>query len=171
MKLSPRYRMPFRRTREGKTDFQNRLQLLKSKNPRLVVRRSLNYITAQIVGFDRKGDKVLLAAYSKQLKKLGWKFACDNTPAAYLTGLAIGAQAVKNNIKEVNLDSGLYTSTKGNRIYAVVKGARDAGLNVPATEEIFPSADRISGKHIAPNEKFKELPSTFEKIKQTILGG
>ena len=163
--------MPFRRTREGKTDFQKRLRLLKSKNPRLVVRRSLNYITAQIVGFDKKGDKVLLSSYSRQLKKLGWKFSCDNIPAAYLTGLAIGTQAVKNNIKEANLDSGLYASTKGNRIYAVAKGAIDAGLKIPISQEILPSPDRISGKHIASKEKFKELPSTFEKIKETILGG
>ena len=171
MKLSPRYRMPFKRTREGKTDYQRRLKLLKSRRPRLVVRRSLNYITAQIVGFDKQGDKTIISAYSRQLKKLGWKFACDNLPAAYLTGLAIGKQAVKNNIMEVVLDSGLYASSKGNRIYAVVKGAIDAGLNIPVSKEILPSDDRIAGKHITANEKFKELPSAFEKVKHIIEGG
>jgi len=163
--------MPFKRTRLGKTDYQRRLKLLKSRKPRLVVRRSLNYITAQIVGFDMKGDKAIISAYSRQLKKLGWKFACDNIPASYLTGLAIGKEAVKNNIKEVVLDSGLYASTKGNRIYAVAKGALDAGLNVHISQEILPSDERISGKHIAVNEKFKELPENFEKIKQMIKSG
>ncbi len=171
MKLSPRYRMPFKRTRLGKTDYKRRLKLLKSRTPRLVVRRSLNYITAQIVEFYIKGDKILLSSYSRQLKKIGWKFACDNLPAAYLTGFAIGKQAVKNNIKEAILDSGLYASKKGNRIYAVVKGALDAGLSIPVSKEILPSDDRISGKHIAVNDKFKELPSEFAKIKQAIAGG
>jgi len=171
MKLSPRYRMPFKRTRLGKTDYKRRLKLLKSRIPRLVVRRSLNYITVQIVEFDKHGDKTILSAYSRQLKKLGWKFACDNLPAAYLTGLAIGKQAVKNDVKEVILDSGLYSSTKGNRIYAVVKGVIDAGLSIPISKEILPSDDRILGRHIAVNEKFKELPSTFEKVKQLIIGG
>lgn len=171
MKLSPRYKMPFKRNRLGKTDYQSRLQLLKSRIPRLVVRRSLNYITAQLVEFDKTGDKTVLSAYSRQLKKLGWKFACDNIPAAYLTGFAIGKQAIKNNIKEAILDSGLYESTKGNRIYAVVKGAIDGGLNVHASKEILPSDDRVTGKHIAVKEKFKELPSAFGKIKQMISGG
>ena len=165
MKLSPRYRMPFKRTRLGKTDYKRRLKLLKSRKPRLVVRRSLNYIRAQIVEFDIKGDKTLLSAYSRQLKKIGWNFACDNLPAAYLTGLALGKQAVKNNITDVILDSGLYASTKGNRIYAVVKGAIDAGLKIPVSQEVLPSDDRISGKHIT---KSKDISSAFEKIKQTI---
>lgn len=171
MRLSPTYRMPFKRRRLGKTDYQKRLKLLSSRKPMLVVRKSLNYITAQIVEFDKKGDKTILSAYSRQLKKLGWNFACDNLPAAYLTGLAIGKQAVKNKITEVILDSGLYPSTKGSRIYAVVKGAIDAGLKVPVSEDVLPSEDRITGKHIAINEKFKELPNVFEKIKQTILKG
>ena len=171
MKLSPRYRMPFKRTRLGKTDYKRRLKLLKSRRLRLVVRRSLNYITAQIVEFDGKGDKIILSSYSKQLKKIGWKFACDNISAAYLTGLALGKQAAKSSIKEAILDSGLYSSTKGNRIYAVVKGAVDGGLNVPVEKEILPSNDRIIGKHIAVNDKFKELPSAFEKIRHIIEGG
>ncbi len=158
--------MPFKRKRLGKTDYQKRLRLLKSKKLRLVVRRSLNYITAQLVEFDAKGDKVIMSSLSRQLKKLGWKFACDNLPAAYLTGLALGKQAAKNNISEAILDSGLYPSTKGNRIYATVKGAIDGGLKVNVGKEILPTDDRLAGKHI---EKFKDLPAVFEKIKQTIL--
>ena len=171
MRVTPTYKMPFKRTRLGKTDYKRRLKILKSRTPRLVVRRSLNYITAQIANFDNKGDKVMLSAYSKSLKKLGWNFACDTLPAAYLTGLAIGKQAVSNNIKEAVLDSGLYASTKGNRIYAVVKGALDSGLKIPVSPEILPSDDRIAGKHIAPNEKFKDLPTTFAKVKQMIVSG
>jgi large subunit ribosomal protein L18 len=172
MKLSPTYKMPFKRRRLGKTNYRKRLRLLLSKKPRLVVRKSLKYITAQIIEFSEKGDKTLAAATSKELKKLGWNFACDNLPAAYLTGLLIGKRSLEKGIKEAILDSGLYPSTKGSRIYAVVKGAIDAGMSVPVSEEVLPTEDRIRGEHIvAYKEKFKNLPEEFEKMKQKILGG
>ncbi|HDH91455.1 MAG TPA: 50S ribosomal protein L18 [Candidatus Aenigmarchaeota archaeon] len=171
MKLSPTYKMPLKRRRLGKTDYKKRLKLLLSKKPRLVVRKSLRYITAQIIEFDPKGDRTLVSVTSKELRKLGWKFACDNTPAAYLTGLLIGKRASEKGIEEAILDMGLYRSTKGSRIYAVVKGARDAGLNVPVDENIFPSEDRIKGLHIANYlKKFKDIPEEFEKIKKKIMG-
>lgn len=168
MKLSPRYKMPFKRRREGKTDYQKRLQLLKSGKPRLVVRKSLRYVTTQITEFDKRGDKILASATSRELKKLGWNFACDNLPAAYLTGLLIGKKSLDKKITDAVLNSGLYPSVKSSRIYAVVKGAKDAGLNIPVDEEILPSEERIKGAHI---EKFKNLPSEFEKIKEKIVGG
>jgi large subunit ribosomal protein L18 len=170
MKISPTYRLPFKRKIEGKTDYKRRLRLLQSGKPRLVVRRSLSSILAQIVKFDEKGDKTIVSANSRSLKKIGWNFACDNTPAAYLVGLAIGKTALKNNISEAVLDVGLYRTTKGGRVYAVIKGAIDAGLKVPADAEVFPNADRLNGKHIANhNAKFKDLPAKFEEIKQMIM--
>ena len=171
MKLSPRYKMPFKRRREGKTNYQKRLQLLKSGEPRLVVRKSLNYIIAQLTEFNGKGDKILATVTSKELKKIGWTFACDNLPAAYLTGLLIGKKSLDKKITDAVLDSGLHTSVKGSRVYAVAKGAKDAGLNVPVNEEILPSEERIKGEHIAASEKFKNLPSEFGKIKEKIIGG
>ncbi|HDD71460.1 MAG TPA: 50S ribosomal protein L18 [Candidatus Aenigmarchaeota archaeon] len=172
MKLSSTFKMPFRRRREGKTNYKKRLKLLLSKKPRLVVRKSLKYIRAQIVEFDKKGDKTLASAFSRELKKLGWKYACDNLPAAYLTGLLIGKRALEKGISEAVLDMGLYPSTKGSRIYACVKGALDAGLKIPCSEDVLPSEERIKGVHIANYlEKFKDLPEEFEKIKEKILSG
>jgi len=163
--------MPFKRRRLGKTDYKKRLKLLLSKKPRLVVRKSLKYICIQIVEFAKVGDKTLIAASSEELKKLGWKFAYDNLPAAYLTGLLIGKKAVKKGIKEVVLDISLYPSTAGSKIYAVVKGAIDAGLKVPVEEKVLPKEERIKGLHIASYlEKFKNLPEEFEKTKKKILG-
>jgi large subunit ribosomal protein L18 len=171
MRLKPTYRMPFKRRREGKTDYKKRLKLLLSKKPRLVVRKSLKYIRAQIVEFDKVGDKTLVAVSSEELKKLGWKFSADSLPVAYLTGLMIGKKATKKEIKEVVLDSGLYPSTAGSKIYAVVKGALDAGLKVPVEEKVLPKEERIKGLHIASYlEKFKNLPEEFEKTKGKILG-
>ena len=56
-----KYRVPFRRRREGKTDYRKRLKLLLSRKPRLVVRKSLNNIIAQIVEYDEKGDRVVVS--------------------------------------------------------------------------------------------------------------
>jgi large subunit ribosomal protein L18 len=171
MKLTPTYKMPFKRRRLGKTDYDKRLKLLLSRKPRLVVRRSLRYIVAQVIEFSKEGDKTLVSANSKELKELGWAFSCDNIPAAYLTGLLVGKKAVRKGIKEAVLDSGLYSSTKGNRIYAVAKGARDAGLKVPVDEVVLPTEERIKGMHVAKYlEKFKSLPEKFEEIRKKIGG-
>jgi large subunit ribosomal protein L18 len=167
----PTYKMPFRRRREGKTNYTKRLKLLLSRKPRLVVRKSLKYITAQIIKFDEKGDITITSFTSKNLKKLGWNFSCDTVPAAYLTGLMIGKKAREKNIEEAILDLGLYRSTKGSRIYAVVKGALDAGLKIPVDLEMLPSEDRIQGKHLSQfSEKFEVLSENFKNVKQKILG-
>ncbi|MEM5766498.1 MAG: 50S ribosomal protein L18 [Candidatus Aenigmatarchaeota archaeon] len=172
MKLNPTYKMPFKRRMLGKTDYKKRLRLLLSKKPRLIIRRSLKYLLAQIVEFSPKGDRTLISASSKELKKFGWNFACDNLPAAYLTGLLVGKKALGKGIKETILDSGLYSSTKGNRIFALVKGARDVGLNVSISDEVLPSEERIRGLHIANYlERFKSIPEKFEEIKSKIIGG
>jgi len=169
--MKPTYRMQFKRRRLGKTDYKNRLKLLLSKKPRLVVRKSLKHIRVQIVDFDKIGDKTVLSVCSSALKKFGWNFSCDNTPAAYLTGLMIGKNAKKKGIKEAVLDTGVYVSTTGSRIYAAAKGAVDGGLNVNVGEEVLPTEERIKGTHIASYlEKYKNMPEEFEKVKQKILG-
>jgi large subunit ribosomal protein L18 len=169
MKLKPTYKMQFKRRRLGKTDYQRRLKLLLSKKPRLVVRKSLKYVTAQVIEFDKVGDKTLVAASSKELGKHGWKFAFDNLPAAYLTGLIVGKKIIGAGIKEVVLDSGLYTSTKGNRIYAVAKGVADAGVKINVSNDVLPSEERIKGTHIANYlNKFEGLPKEIERIKEKV---
>ncbi len=163
--------MPFKRRMEKKTDYRKKLKMLKSKTPNLVVRRSLKYITAQVVDYDGKGDKTRVAATSRELKKMGWDFSCDNLPASYLTGLLIGKKSLAKGVGKAVLNGGLYPSVKGSRIYAVAKGAMDAGLKIPVGSEVLPRDERIKGEHIANNEKFKSMPAEFEKVKQRILGG
>jgi large subunit ribosomal protein L18 len=162
-KISPTYRIHFRRRREGKTNYKKRLKLLLSEKPRLVYRKTLKYIIGQIINFDKKGDVTLVGITSKILKKYGWKLACDNTPASYLTGYLLGKMALSKGIKEAVLDIGLYTSTKGGRMYAFAKGAIDAGLIIPCNEEMFPSEDRIKGLHIS-----EEVTKNFEELKKNI---
>lgn len=172
MRRPKRLVVPHRRRREGKTDYRLRLKLLKSGKPRLVVRKSLNNTLCQIVKYERNGDKTLVAANSKELKKFGWKFHCGNIPSAYLTGLLCAERAKKHKIREAILDIGLYSSTPGNRLYSALKGALDGGLNIPHSEDILPKPERIAGRHIAAyNPKLKDMPEVFEKTKNSILKG
>jgi len=72
MKGKPKV-IAFRRKREGKTDYKQRLRLVASDKPRLVIRRSNLHIITQIVEFHPDGDKVLITTTSKELQKFGWK--------------------------------------------------------------------------------------------------
>ncbi len=147
------YVVKFRRRREGKTNYRKRLKLLLSKKPRLVVRKSNRYIIAHVVEFDPRGDRTIAYAHSSELRKFGWVYSCKNTPAAYLTGLLCGLRALKKGIKEVILDIGLHAPCKGAKVFAAMKGAADAGLQIPYSEEILPSEERIKGVHIAEYAK------------------
>jgi large subunit ribosomal protein L18 len=170
MAHGPRYRVPFRRRREGKTNYHKRLALLKSGKPRLVVRKTLNHHVAQIVVYDPKGDKTLVSAHTRELMRdFGWKGHCGNTPSAYLVGLLIGYKALEKGISEAILDIGLHPPTKGSSIFAILKGAVDAGLNVPHSEEIYPSEDRIRGETIA--EYAKMLKEEDEEKYRRQFGG
>ena len=158
-------RIFFRRKREGKTDFRARKNLLMSGKPRLVVRRTNKYMIAQIIKSDAAQDAVIIGVNSKKLVEMGWKGSFKNIPSAYLTGILLGKKSIDAGINEAVLDIGLHRSTKGSKIYAVLKGCIDAGLSVAHSGDILPSEDRISGKHI--NEK---LASEVEKLKKKILG-
>ena len=136
-----------KRRSEQKTDYNQRLGLLKSGKLRLAVRRSLSGISAQIIEYQQNGDKVLLTVRSRELKKFGW-LGGNNLSSSYLTGLLTGLRAAEKGMKEAVLDMGLNVSTKGNRVYAFAKGCNDAGLNVALGSEITPAAERIEGKHI-----------------------
>jgi len=150
----PSYRVAFRRRREGKTDYQMRKALVTSKRPRLVVRGSLRHLSAQIVDAKTTGDKVIVAAHSRELAKTyGWRSNCGNLPAAYLTGLLCGYRATTEGVKEAVLDIGLQTPSKGARVFATLKGVLDAGVSIPYDKEKLPTEERLSGQHIADYAK------------------
>ncbi len=193
MARSGRYKVKFRRRREGKTDYKKRLALLKSGKPRMVVRKTNRYIIVQFIEFKPEGDRVLAYAFSKELSKYGWPYSGKSVPAAYLTGFLAAKRALEAGIKEAVLDIGRYTSTKGSRLYAALKGAIDAGLQVPHSEEILPDDERIRGEHIASwaselyekDREFyerqfsdylkrgldpRELPAVFDSVLEKIRG-
>ncbi len=146
----------FRRKREGKTNYKKRINLLKARKERFVIRRFSGNMVLQLIKYDSVGDKILLTTSTKELQKFGWKFHKGNIPSAYLAGYLCGTKAKKMKIKEAILDIGLHKSQKGGRIFAAAKGAIDAGLNINCSEEVFPKEDRIKGTHIQTYHKKME---------------
>jgi large subunit ribosomal protein L18 len=154
MAKGSRYSVPYRRRREGKTDYRKRKALILSRKPRLVVRGTLKNIIVQLIAAKPHGDEVLVSAHSRELlRNYGWKAPRGNLPAAYLTGLLCGLKAKAKGIEEAVLDIGLHSPTKGARVFVALKGVLDAGLNVPHGEEKLPDEKRIQGAHIAQYAK------------------
>jgi large subunit ribosomal protein L18 len=149
MAKNARYCVQFRRRREGKTDYRAREALVLSGKPRLVTRSTLKNTIAQIITAKPHGDEVLVSAHSKELENYEWKASRRNLPAAYLTGLLCGLKAKTKGIKEVILDIGLHSPSKSAKVFAVLKGVLDAGIQVSHSEEKLPDEKRIQGEHIA----------------------
>jgi large subunit ribosomal protein L18 len=166
MATGPRYKVQFRRRREGKTDYRHRKSLLVSGLPRAVVRCTGRNTIVQFTIYSPTGDMIIASANTKELSKMGWKKSTSNTPAAYLAGyMAAHRASKKGGVEKAVLDIGLQTPSKGAKVFAALKGILDAGVEVPHNEEILPSEDRIKGAHIGDEAK-KMFDSTLAKIKE-----
>jgi large subunit ribosomal protein L18 len=163
MKQGPHFRVPFRRRREGRTDYRSRSRLLRSGKPRAVVRKTLNQTIVQVVVADAKGDKVLATAQSNELKEHGWSSGTGNLPAAYLTGLLAGRRASAKGLKEAVLDLGTQRPSKGGRLFAALQGLLDAGVAVPHSKEVLPAKDRLRGGHIGD-----KVAKQFDTVKSKV---
>jgi len=166
MSTGPRYRVHFRRRREGKTDYRVRLRLLRSGEPRAVVRFSGRRIRVSIVQYDPVGDRVVAVAESAELGPIGFPASSlSSTPAAYLTGYLAGLRSKSAGAESVVLDAGIRRPTEGGRLAAALKGLLDSGLAVPHGEGGFPSAERLGGAHLP-----KPLPQPLEAYKLRLPG-
>lgn len=136
-----------------------------SKKYRLVVRRTNTKYISQIIFATITGDKVLCSAESTELRRLGLTAGLTNYSAGYCTGLLLArrllkqvglAEMYKTN-SEVNgeyynveddtddkrpfkalLDVGISRTTTGSRVFSILKGACDGGINVPHSTKRFP---------------------------------
>lgn len=138
-----------RRRREQRTDYKQRLALLRSRKPRMVVRKTARAVHVQFVDYQEQGDHTVVEISSRHLRVLGWHGHLANLPAAYLTGFLAGMRAKAKGVRHAVLDLGLQTSVKGSAIYACALGARDAGIAIPIGADVVPSPERITGAHIA----------------------
>ena len=157
--------MHFSRRNKGITNYRKRLALLKSGIPRAVVRFSNAKVIVQIIEFSIKGDNVLASASSVDVAGMGWKGSKTNVPAAYLSGMLAAKKALKAGIDSAVLDIGRITPTAGGRAFATLKGLVDGGLNIPHSDNLFPSDDRINGSHISD-----KIAAEFEKVSKKIGG-
>ena len=180
MATGPRYSVPMRRRREGRTDYHQRLRLLKSGNPRLVARTSNSHVRAQLITTGPNGDITHVAATSEELDDYGWEAPTGNVPSAYLTGFLLGSRAVAEGHSEAVLDIGLRTATPGNKVFSVQEGAIDAGLEIPHSDDVLADWSRNRGEHIADYAEqldeplysgefdATELPEHFDDVLETL---
>ncbi len=163
MAIGPGYKVAKRRRREGKTNYHRRYKLIRNRKIRVVIRKTNKYIIIQFVYPTPLGDYTLASAHSIELVKLfGWKGGTKNTPAAYLTGLLAGLRAKKLGILRAIPDIGLHRPVKGSKVFAALKGIIDAGVEIPCSQDMFPSEERIKGRTIA--RYAEELANTSPEI-------
>jgi large subunit ribosomal protein L5e len=177
-----RFQTRFRRRREGKTDYYARKRLIiQDKNKyntakyRLVARITCSRVICQVIYATIKGDRVLCAADSTELKRFGLESGLTNYAACYATGLLVarrllnktgldklyaGAKKVdgedydvQNDVKgdqrrpfKAVLDVGLIRTTTGARVFGCLKGACDGGLHVPHSTKRFPGYTKDGNK-------------------------
>lgn len=175
----PLYNVPFKRRKKNLTNYKKRLALVKSGIPRLVVRKTNKRILVQLIQYDEIGDRTLVSADSNELMKMEWP-SSTNVPSAYLTGLLAGKKALAKQVKEAVADIGLKIPTKSSAVFAAIKGAKDAGLNLNFDDSLV-DEKRIAGEHIKnykPEAKYSNstvsrsaIPQLFEKVKKVIMNG
>lgn len=179
---------------------------------RMIVRFTNKDIICQIAYARIEGDVIVEAAYAHELPRYGVKVGLTNYAAAYCTGLLLGRRILEKfkldtiyqgqtevtgeqfQVESVDgqpgafrcfLDVGLARTTTGARIFGALKGAVDAGLDIPHGVKRFPGYDgeskefhadthrkHIFGQHIADymrllqqddDEAFKKQFSQFIK--------
>ncbi|EJW84695.1 60S ribosomal protein L5 [Wuchereria bancrofti] len=154
---------------------------------RLIVRFTNRDVIAQIAYSRIEGDVVVCSAYSHELPRYGIKVGLTNYASAYATGLLLARRHLLNiglaetykgveeatgddyNVEKEGerapfravLDVGLARTVTGAKVFAVMKGVADGGVDVPHSETRFfgynsetkynaeAHRDRILGKHVA----------------------
>jgi large subunit ribosomal protein L5e len=135
---------------------------------RLIVRFTNKDIITQIAYARIAGDFIICSAYAHELPRYGLKVGLTNYSAAYCTGLLMARRVLKklnlDQVYEVNtevqeeyhvepkdgesdplkvyLDVGLSRTSTGTKLFSVLKGASDGGLNIPhGTKRFIGSGD------------------------------
>lgn len=141
---------------------------------RLIVRFTNTDVIAQVAYARIEGDKIIAAAYAHELPRYGVKVGLTNYSAAYCTGLLLARRILTKlnladkyegvaeatgdeyNVEAMGsgprpfrcfLDVGLTRTTTGNRVFAVMKGAVDGGLDIPHNMKRLVGYDAESQEH------------------------
>jgi large subunit ribosomal protein L18 len=159
------YSKILRRLREEKTNYKKRGTMLMGKRDFITVNITNENTQVQILKPGMTGDKVIASAHSRYLLDKGWKGSRKSVSAAYLTGYMAGKKALVNGAK----DAIMYTGTRRytQRMAAALKGVIDAGVQVPADPETFPSEERINGEHLTVKNEVSKIKSSIDsEVKQ-----
>nr|WCZ58735.1 60S ribosomal protein L5 [Seculamonas ecuadoriensis] len=141
---------------------------------RVVVRITNKDVIAQITSATIKGDQVHCAAYAHELPRYGLPVGLTNYSSCYCVGLLLARRWLKvlkldtkyEGLKtptgeyyvpeaaadvtrkpfKAFLDVGLARTTTGARVFGVMKGAVDGGLNIPYETRRFPGFDKNKGE-------------------------
>eukprot|EP00121_Abeoforma_whisleri_P006750 Awhi_evm2s6146 len=173
---------------------------------RFIVRITNKDIITQIAYATIEGDRILTSAYARELPRYGIKVGLTNYAAAYATGLLcarrllnkLGLDEAYQGVEEADgemyaveenddgprpfrcfLDIGVARTTTGGKVFGVMKGAVDGGLDIPHSETgkrlVGYEADtkavdvemlngHIHGEHVADymNELEEEDPDAYK---------
>ncbi|XP_063676167.1 large ribosomal subunit protein uL18-like [Bolinopsis microptera] len=162
---------------------------------RLIVRFTNKVIIAQVAYATIEGDKIVCDARSSELPRYGIKAGLTNYPASYAVGLLLarrlnqkygldetytGVEAVDGEEYFVEkegergafycvLDTGLSKTSSGARIFGVLKGAVDGGLDIPHSSKRFPGYNMESGDYDAGAHRARILGAHVGSYMQTLL--
>jgi len=153
---------------------------------RLIVRITNKDIICQVAYARIEGDVIICAAYAHELPHFGIKAGLTNYAAAYSTGLLLARRLLKKlnldgiykGVEEANgedyfvedvdgkpgafrayLDVGLARTTTGARLFGVMKGAVDGGIDIPHNNKRFPGYDS-EAKEFHPDIHRKHIMGT-----------
>lgn len=153
-----------RRRREGKTNYSQRIKILKGEKPRVIFRKTNRYLIAQYVTSKESQDKIEEGVNTKDLLNYGWPKEASGSlksiSAAYLLGILLGKRM--EDKKDAIIDFGMIRNIHKSRAYAFLKALLDSGIKMNPPEGIFPAENRIKGEHMK-----NKIP--FEAIKSKIL--
>jgi len=157
------------RRAKNKTDYLKRLNLLKSKTPRIIFRKTNKYVLSQYVRSRAAQDSIEIEVSSKRLLTKGWpkkfKGSLKSIPASYLTGYLMGILIKKEKKENPIMDFGMLRVLHKTKVYAFIKGLKDAGIEIECDKEFFPEEGRIKGKDLKEDfsKHFQEIKSKLEK--------
>lgn len=149
----------YRRKREQKTDYHQRLRLLQSRKPRLVIRLTNTRMIAQVISFEPQGDRLIVGIDSTALAKEGKMKSLKNKEAAYALGKLIAQRAQEQGTTEAILDTGFRRPRRGNRLSVFLKGVVEGGLTVPHAEDIILTGEATSAPHHG-NPEISRMPKS-----------
>jgi len=162
---------------------------------RLIVRFTNSNIIAQVAYATIQGDKVVCDARSNELPRYGIKTGLTNYPASYAVGLLLarrlnqkyGLDETYTGVEKVSgedfcvekegdrgafycvLDTGLVRTSSGARVFGVLKGAVDGGLDIPHSNKRFPGYDADKGEYDAGKHRSRIVGAHISNYMQTLV--